>query len=861
MGFSDVRINGSGTASWRMLMVMLVAGLAVLPRAAQAQAPQTPPAGAARAKTPQTQPAGAEGKAPKFRCDETTRDFGTVWSGDEVKVEFIVHNNGDAPLDLTRVRPSCGCTKAEEFDKIIPPGGKVSMKFKVRTNSMRGQVTKVVQVWCNDQTVSQPIKLYIKGTIKARIALEPRNGANFGSKTPEDDLVKTVTLTNNTEKPMKLQIKPNQRESIFSYELKELEPGKKAELTVRANPPFKTRANSFRIAVLTGIPEEPQITVPCYLYAKPMVEVQPNYQSLTVPLAKEWKQNNIQIKNHGKVPMKIASVDASHPEIKSELTEVTPGKIYRLSTTMPAGFDPPANEPVKIAISTNVKDYEEVLVHFRTRRASPSQRSRLLADQLVGKKAPPVAITSAEGGSLRLGAMNNKVTVLNFFMSTCGWCKKQIPDVQAVADTYRAKGVDFLMVSADTRRSKDDILKTVKDLKSDLPIALDGKRVAAGAYGVRGYPTLFLLNKDGTIEAVHRGAKKTLKDNLKAQLDVLLAGKNRTAFAGAKSPPPKQPATRPAPALTDTPKLAFASKRIDTGQHKPAQTVSQKITYRNEGGQPLTVQAISGSTGLTVKPGYTKTVAPGQSGQVEVSFETPGRAQSLSHTLTFASNDPRQGKHIVELTGLTRPWIDVEPIEGVDFGRKVPTFSMPRLATLVYNGTEPIKYLKTASTSKKFSGEVKLIQKGPNAMVIVKAHPPFDPGENQALITITTDCKQQPEAVLPVRLFLPPRIEVTPPVVEVARQSRLQKIEVKIANNSTSPMHILGVERSSNTILTQFFPEPDGMSYKLVMTFRKNFVCAPGGEKITIRTDDADYGEIVIPIKMKGTVKHVSTSK
>jgi hypothetical protein len=90
-----------------------------------------------------------------------------------------------------------------------------------------------------------------------------------------------------------------------------------------------------------------------------------------------------------------------------------------------------------------------------------------------------------------------------------------------------------------------------------------------------------------------------------------------------------------------------------------------------------------------------------------------------------------------------------------------------------------------------------------------------------------------------------------PPVVEVARQNQLQKLEVKIANNSASSMHILGVEKSTNTIHTQFYPEPDGMSYKLVMTFRKNFSCGPGGEKITIRTDDPDYGEIVIPIRMK----------
>ena len=844
MGFPDIWINRRGIVNSPMLVVMLAAGLAGL-------------SGIARAQDTDTQPADSGAKAPKFRCDQTSHDFGTIWSGDEVNAEFVIHNDGDAPLEITKIRTGCGCTQAEKFDKIIPPGGKVTMKFKVRTGGKRGQPKLTVQVWCNDQTVSQPIKLHIKGMIKARIAIDPTNGANFGRRLPADDLVKTVTLTNNTDKPMKLVPKPAQRESIFSYELKELEPGKKVQLTIKANPPFKTQANSVRLSFLTGIPKEPEISVPCYLYAKPIIEVQPSHHSLAVPLAQDWRNNNIQIRNNGKTPMKIVSVNASHPQIKTDLTEVDPGKLYRLNVTIPIGFDPPANGPVKIAIGTDVENHKEVFVNFRTRRASPTDRPRIMAPQLVGKKAPAVTVASAEGKSFRLGTMNSKVTVINFFISTNDWCKKQIPNVQAVADVYKAKGAEFLLVSVDTGRTKDDIIEAVKDLKTDLSIALDPKRAAANAYGVRTYPTLFLLNQDGTIEAVHRGIKKTLKKDLEAQLDVLLAGKNRTAFAGATS---AKPEPRPGPAKTDAPKLAFKSKRIDTGQHKPAQTVSHKIAYRNDGGQPLTIKSISGSQGLTIKPGYATTIAPGKSGEVETGFKTPGQAQSLAYTVTFESNDPTHTKQMVELTGLTRPWIDVEPIEGVDFGRKVPTFSMPRLATLIYNGTEPIKYLKTESTSKTFSGEVKLIQKGPNAMVIVKAHPPFEPGENQAMITITTDCKQQPEAKLPIRLFLPPRIEITPPVVQVAKQSRLQKLEVKIANNSASSMHILGVEKSNNTILTQFFPEPDGLSYKLVMTFRKNFTCSPGGEKITIRTDDPEYGEIVIPIKMKGIVKRVSTS-
>ena len=72
-----------------------------------------------------------------------------------------------------------------------------------------------------------------------------------------------------------------------------------------------------------------------------------------------------------------------------------------------------------------------------------------------------------------------------------------------------------------------------------------------------------------------------------------------------------------------------------------------------------------------------------------------------------------------------------------------------------------------------------------------------------------------------------------------------------IRNNGEKSLNILGVKSSNEKLITQFFPSQDGFTYQLTI-----FVPAPSAgegppasEKVTLRTDDPEFGEIEIPIK------------
>jgi hypothetical protein len=62
---------------------------------------------------------------------DSAKDFGTIQEGRKVEVAFRFRNTGSTPLVITQVRPSCGCTIADQPQEPIAPGaeGHISATF------------------------------------------------------------------------------------------------------------------------------------------------------------------------------------------------------------------------------------------------------------------------------------------------------------------------------------------------------------------------------------------------------------------------------------------------------------------------------------------------------------------------------------------------------------------------------------------------------------------------------------------------------------------------------------------------------------------------------------------------------------
>ncbi len=99
-------------------------------------------------------PATASGKSsndklPKIEFEETSFDFGTIHSGDEVSHEFNFTNVGDGELVISDARGSCGCTVPEFSKSPIAPGDKGKIRVTFHSSGQAGQVMKTVTVLAN----------------------------------------------------------------------------------------------------------------------------------------------------------------------------------------------------------------------------------------------------------------------------------------------------------------------------------------------------------------------------------------------------------------------------------------------------------------------------------------------------------------------------------------------------------------------------------------------------------------------------------------------------------------------------------------------------------------------------------------
>lgn len=104
----------------------------------------------------------AQDKVAKIEFKSDTIDYGTIEKGaDGVRV-FEFTNTGDAPLIVSKVTSSCGCTVPKKPEGPIMPGktGEISVKYD--TNRVM-PIRKTITVMSNADTPTVALK--IKGDV------------------------------------------------------------------------------------------------------------------------------------------------------------------------------------------------------------------------------------------------------------------------------------------------------------------------------------------------------------------------------------------------------------------------------------------------------------------------------------------------------------------------------------------------------------------------------------------------------------------------------------------------------------------------------------------------------------------------
>ena len=115
--------------------------------------------------------AAAQGAKIEFMAKDNTIDYGTIYRDTDSGMRtFEFKNTGDAPLIITNVQSTCGCTVPSKPTEPIMPGktGKIDVKY----NMSPGPIRKTITVESNAVNVEGGrVAIKIKGEVIVKEAV------------------------------------------------------------------------------------------------------------------------------------------------------------------------------------------------------------------------------------------------------------------------------------------------------------------------------------------------------------------------------------------------------------------------------------------------------------------------------------------------------------------------------------------------------------------------------------------------------------------------------------------------------------------------------------------------------------------
>jgi hypothetical protein len=115
-------------------------------------------------------------KFPLFTASETAHDFGVIGERDGYAEHvFRFKNTGDAPLVVSQVYASCGCTRPEWTRNPVPPGGEGIIVLAYDPKGRPGYFNKSATVYTNEDRGYKRYKLTITGTVVDKTKAPPVN--------------------------------------------------------------------------------------------------------------------------------------------------------------------------------------------------------------------------------------------------------------------------------------------------------------------------------------------------------------------------------------------------------------------------------------------------------------------------------------------------------------------------------------------------------------------------------------------------------------------------------------------------------------------------------------------------------------
>jgi len=142
----------------------------------------------------------------------------------------------------------------------------------------------------------------------------------------------------------------------------------------------------------------------------------------------------------------------------------------------------------------------------------------------IGNPAPAYAARTIAGDSVSLADHRGRVVLLNIWATWCHPCRTEIPELQALYEKERERGLEVIGVSIDAGGEDAAVADFAREYGVTYPIWRDGDGRVSTTFAAVGVPATYLIDRDGVLRWSHLGPVTASDPALVQALETALGG-------------------------------------------------------------------------------------------------------------------------------------------------------------------------------------------------------------------------------------------------------------------------------------------------------------------------------------------------
>jgi len=140
----------------------------------------------------------------------------------------------------------------------------------------------------------------------------------------------------------------------------------------------------------------------------------------------------------------------------------------------------------------------------------------------VGYLAPDFTLEVMGWGKMvNLSDYKGKVVLLNFWATWCIPCRKEMPSMEELYNTFKEREFEILAVNLE-KFAGEKVAAFVSNYGITFPILLDRELKTPARYGVRSIPTTYIIGKDGIIKEKIIGGRNWTEQEFVERINSLM---------------------------------------------------------------------------------------------------------------------------------------------------------------------------------------------------------------------------------------------------------------------------------------------------------------------------------------------------